>query len=105
MQSRYKWHFNPPAATHFGGVHEIMFKAAKRSVNTLLGNADITDEELLTAFSGAEALINSRLLTYQSTNAKDNTPLTPNHFIFGQVGGQFAPDSVDETEFNPRKRW
>ena len=25
--------------------------------------------------------------------------------IFGQVGGQFAPESVDETTFNPKKRW
>lgn len=100
-----KWHFNPPAAPHFGGVHEIMIKAAKRSVSAILGNADITDEELMTAFTGAESLINSRPLTYQSANPKDNTPLTPNHFIHGQVGGQFAPDSVDETDFNPRKRW
>ena len=29
----------------------------------------------------------------------------PNHFLFGQVGGQFAPESVDKTTFNPKKRW
>ena len=33
--------------------------------HSILGTADISDEELLTAFSGAEALINSRPLTYQ----------------------------------------
>ena len=29
-----------------------------------MGNADINDEELVTAFVGAEGLINSRPLTY-----------------------------------------
>ncbi|XP_068674533.1 uncharacterized protein [Montipora foliosa] len=82
-----------------------MIKGAKRAVYAILGNADITDEELMTAFTGAEALLNSRPLTYQSANPEDDIPLTPNHFLFGQVGGKFAPESVDETTFNPKKRW
>ena len=32
-------------------------------------------------------------------------PLTPNHFLHGQIGGQFAPESVDEKDFNVKKRW
>ena len=63
------------------------------------------DKELITACTGAESLINSRPLTYQSANVDDCTPLTPNHFLFGQVGGQFAPDSVDDTDYSPIKRW
>ena len=54
-----KWHFNPPYAPHFGGIHETMIKAAKRAVYAILSNADITDEELLSAFVGAEGLINA----------------------------------------------
>ena len=99
------WHFNPPLAPHFGGVHETMIKSAKKAIQAILGNADITDEELMTAMIGAEALINSRPLTYQSANPADDVPLTPNHFLHGQIGGQFAPDSCDDTDFNPRKRW
>ena len=68
-------------------------------------NADINDEELLTAFVGAEGLINSRPLTYQSSHSVDDVPLTPNHFLQGQPGGTFAPNSVDETQFNLKKRW
>ena len=57
-----KWKFNPPHARHFGGAHEIKTKVAKRAVYAILGNADITDEELMTAFTGAEALINQLTL-------------------------------------------
>ena len=82
-----------------------MIKGAKRAIYAILSNADITDEELMTAFTGAEALLNSRPLTYQSANPEDDVPLTPNHFLFGQVRGQFAPESVDETTLNAKKRW
>ena len=100
-----KWTFNPPSAPHFGGVFETMIKAAKRAILAILGNADINDEELVTAFTGAEALINSRPLTYQSANPEDNVPLTPNHFLHGQIGGQFAPETVEEITYDPKKRW
>ena len=99
------WHFNPPAAPHFGGAHEIMIKAAKRAIYAILRNADVTDEGLMTVFTGAEALINSRPLCYQSADPKDDTPLTPNHFLHGQAGGQCIPEAVDNTPFHPRKRW
>jgi hypothetical protein len=44
-----KWVFNPPGAPHFGGVFEVMVKAAKKALYAVLGNSDITDEELITA--------------------------------------------------------
>ena len=50
-----QWSFNPPGAQNFGGVHEIMVKAAKKSIKNILVNADINDEELVTAFVGAES--------------------------------------------------
>ena len=51
-----QWSFNPSGAPHFGGVHEIMVKAVKKEIKIILGNADINDEELVTAFVGAEGL-------------------------------------------------
>ena len=47
-----KWHFNPPLSPHFGGVHETVMKATKSANYAILRNADIIDEELLTAFTG-----------------------------------------------------
>ena len=100
-----EWYWNPPAAPHFGGVFESMIKAAKRAISAILQDADVTDEELQTCFTGVESLLNSRPLTTISDDPNDEPVLTPNHFIIGQMGGDIVPDSVDMTEFNPRQRW
>ena len=103
--SHIEWHFNPPPSPHFGGVFEAMIKSAKKAIKGILGNADVSDEELHTAICGAEKLLNSRPITYVSSDSNDLCPLTPNHFIHGQVGGTFAVEATEEETFNPRKRW
>ena len=101
-----EWKFNPPSAPHFGGVFEAMIKSSKKAMRAILGDASVTDEELHTAIVGAEGQLNSRPITYVSSDANDLTPLTPNHFIVGQLGGQYAPEALDLDEAcNPRKRW
>ena len=80
-----KWHFNPPLSPHFPGAREIMIKAVKRALKGILTNANVSDEELMTAITGAESLLNSRPLTYQTANVEDDVPLTPNHFLHGQM--------------------
>ena len=96
----------PPSAPHFGGVFEAMIKSSKKAMRAILGDASVTDEELHTAIVGAEGQRNSRPITYVSSDANDLTPLTPNHFVVGQLGGQYAPEALDVDEAcNPRKRW
>ena len=100
-----QWEFYPPASPHFGGVFEIMIKCAKKAIRGILGNAEVTDEELLTVICGAESLLNSRPITYVSSDCNDLYPLTPNHFMHGQAGGKFAVEATQEENYNPRKRW
>ena len=47
-------------------------------------NSLVTDEELMTAFTGVDSL-KSCPLTYQSANLCDDVPLTPSHLLYGQV--------------------
>ncbi|KAL9979989.1 hypothetical protein ACROYT_G008519 [Oculina patagonica] len=82
---------------------KLLMNSNDYHVNKLVMKFISSYEELETAFTGAEALLNSRPLTYQSANPEDDVPLTPNHFLFGQVGGQFAPETADEISFNQRK--
>ena len=101
-----QWKFNPPAAPHFGGVFEAMIKAAKKALRTILGEADVTDEELHTAMCSVEGLLNSRPIRYVSAHPHDLTQLTLNHFIIGQLGGQCVAEAVDVEEYvKPTKRW
>ena len=104
--TKYQPIVNPPSAHHFGGVFEAMIKSAKKAIKIVPAGADVTDEELQTAMCGAERLVNSRPITYVSSDPNDPSPLTPNHFIIGQIGGVFAPEALDEVEANnPRNRW
>ena len=97
------WHFNPPAAPNFGGVHESMIKSAKRAAYAVLKGADVRDVELETCFTAVEGILNSRPLTYQSAHPADDVPLTPNHFLHGQLGGVFAPTATRGLALH--KRW
>ncbi|KAJ8040732.1 Alpha-N-acetylgalactosaminide alpha-2,6-sialyltransferase 6 [Holothuria leucospilota] len=99
-----KWTFNPPQSPHFGGVFESMIKSAKRAIKAVIGNSDVTEEELHTAFTGAEALLNSRPITKLSDDPRDDSVLTPNHFLTGQLGGQLAPTTI-HGDTNPSQRW
>ena len=75
------------------------------SARAILGDADVLDEELHTAICGAERLMNSRPITYVSSDHNDLSPLTPNHSLAGQFAEQFAPEALDETVYNLKTRW
>ena len=90
-------------ALQFGGVHEIMVKSAKQAIYGVIGNSEVTDKELITVFSGVESLINSLPLTYETADTNNDTPLTPNHFLHGQMVGDFAPET-EMTVFSPKRR-
>ena len=82
-----------------------MVKAVKKATYAVGRDRDVTDEELITVFAGMESLLNYRPLTYQSSDPRHRVLLTPNHFLHGQIGGQFAPESVETSTLHLRQRW
>ena len=80
-QQNIQWTFNPPLATHFGGVWERLRKTAKRSLLIVLGVRKLTLSVFQTVVAEAEAILNSRPLTHVSCSISDEGPLTPNHFL------------------------
>ena len=58
----------------------------------VIGNADFTDEELLTTIVGGEGLLNCRPLTCQTSDSNDERLSTPEHFLNGQLVGQIAQE-------------
>jgi hypothetical protein len=66
-----RWLFNPPAGAHFSGAGEILVKVAKKAIYSVVGSSGVNDEELITIFTEAEGLLNSRPLLYQSGDVRD----------------------------------
>ena len=93
------WHFSAPLGSHLRGVFETMIRAAKRTVSNIVGNVDITDEELHTAFTGAESLLNARPVTCQLTSKI----LCSLHQIISYLHRQAK--SVKAEDYHPKKRW
>ncbi|XP_011162211.1 uncharacterized protein LOC105197500 [Solenopsis invicta] len=78
-----EWHFNPPAAPHFGGLWEAAVKAFKHHLRRVIGESTLTYEEMATFLAEVETCLNSRPLQALSDDADELDVLTPCHFLVG----------------------
>jgi hypothetical protein len=46
-----EWHFNPPSASHFRGIFEIIVKALKRAMKIVMGQVNLNEEAFQTCVS------------------------------------------------------
>ena len=107
LQKGITWVFNPPAASHFGGVWERMIRTVRKILFSLLNQqvVRLDDEALTTLFCEVEAILNSRPLTTVSSDAGDCEPLTPNHLLLLRSGSTSTCGVFDKTDLYARKRW
>jgi hypothetical protein len=76
--------FNPAYSPHSGGLWEAGVKSTKFHLKRVLGDCNLTYEELNTVLVQIEAVLNSRPLTPISSDPEDMQPLTPGHFLIGR---------------------
>ena len=76
------WTFNVHKAPWWGGAFERMVQSTKRCLRKMVGQASLTHDELLTAVTEIESIINSRPLSYVSAGDTEE-PLTPSHLLIG----------------------
>ena len=77
-----KLSFNLEKAPWWGGVFERMIQSAKRCLRKTIGNARLTYDELMTSVIEVEMILNSRPLSYVSSEDIEE-PLTPSHLLDG----------------------
>jgi len=80
---RVTWSFNLEKAPWWGGFFERMVQSVKRCLRKTIGRAKLTYDELSTVLTEVEAIVNSRPLSYLSSEDLDE-PLTPHHLLTGR---------------------
>jgi hypothetical protein len=100
-----KWHFNPPAASHFGGVWERLIRSVRRALHHVMRGRAMTYSVLETALIEVEALMNSRPIARVSEDVNDMSTLTPGHFLILRpfTSRNFA--IIQDKEVNARSAW
>jgi hypothetical protein len=71
-----EWNFNPPAASHVGGVWERMIRSIRKILRSLMTDQLVNDETLATILAEVEKILNDRPLTRLSDDPNDLEPLT-----------------------------
>ncbi|XP_063955063.1 uncharacterized protein LOC135153986 [Lytechinus pictus] len=105
LQKEVKWTFNPPGASHHGGVWERMIKTVRKVLFSLTTQQILTDEGLQTLFCEIESIINSRPITMVTNDVNDVEALTPNHVLLLNTKPQLPPSITVNTDVYARRRW
>ena len=101
LESGISWRFNVEKAPWWGGAFERMVQSTKRLLRKIIGASKLTFDELMTAIIEVESLLNSRPLTYISTDELVQ-PLTPFHLLCGRrISTLPDPPSEEEDDYSP----
>jgi transposase InsO family protein len=100
-----QWKFNPPSASHMGGVWERLIRSVRKVLTATANHQTLSDESLHTFMCLAEDIINSRPLSAVSDDPRDFNPLTPNQLLQMRPT-QFMPlGTFDAKDLYTRRRW
>ena len=98
-----QWTFSTPLAPHHNGVVESMVKSVKSSINKVVKESVLSEEEYRTVFAEVSACINSRPVWPSSDGDVEQPPITCQDLLRpSMLDHDPAPLNV---EGNPRKRY
>ncbi|XP_068712837.1 uncharacterized protein [Montipora foliosa] len=98
------WKFNPPTASHQGGVWERLIRSIRRILYSLVGERLLNDEALRTFLVEVEKILNDRPITPVSSDPQDLEALTPNYILLLRRNPSSAPDVFKESD-KFKARW
>lgn len=104
-----EWLFNPPHASHIGGVWERQIGTIRRVLDAMfleLGGSQLTHELLVTLMAEETAIVNARPITTVPSDTDEPQPLSPAILLtiktrpLGSPPGEFVP-----ADLYSRRRW
>ncbi|CAG2250996.1 unnamed protein product [Mytilus edulis] len=99
------WTFNPPNASHRGGVWERMIRTTRKILRALANEQLLTDEQLLTFMAEAERIVNDRPITAVSNDSRDLPVLTPNMLLLMKNNTSIPQGVFDEKDVYAKRWW
>lgn len=81
LEHEIEWQFNPPSASHRGGVWERLIRSVRRTLNSIVSGQTLNDESIITLFTEIERILNNRPLVPLRTDIRDLKVLTPNDLL------------------------
>ena len=103
-----EWIFNPPASSHMGGVWEHQIRSVRKILAGIRHeNGEILDDESFrTVLCKVEAIVNSRPLTFPSSDPNDLNPISPSNILTMKTLVILpTPGAFERADLCLRRRW
>lgn len=105
QQKDIKWKFNPPGASHIGGVWERVIRSVRKVIRCLTKEQLVSGEALRTLMTEIKCILNGRPLTPSSDSPGDLEALTPNHLLLFRPNNTMPPGIFSKDDMYCRRRW
>ncbi len=105
LQKGIKWIFNPPSGSHHRGTWERLIRSVRKVLNATLRTQTLDEDCLHTVLFEAEAIINGRPITKESTDPNDLEALTPNHLLLLKTAPSLPPGIFQKEDIYACRRW
>ena len=99
-----EWNFNPPHASHRGGVWERIIRTIRRLLTSLVREQTLTDEVLHTVLTNIEYIINDRPIIPVYDDPDQPIALRPNDLLLLRAGEGLPIGDCSLREYYT-KRW
>ncbi|XP_058839416.1 uncharacterized protein LOC131694916 [Topomyia yanbarensis] len=100
-----EFRFIPPRTPNFGGLWEAQVKSFKSYFRKTIGIRVLNVDEMTTALTQIEAVLNSRPLTPVSSDPADYEALTPGHFLVQRPLTAIPEPDLQEVPSNRLTIW
>ncbi|XP_013410717.1 uncharacterized protein LOC106173924 [Lingula anatina] len=98
LRRNIQWYFNPPNASHAGGVWERLIRSVRKIMRSVLGNRLVDDETLITVLTEVEKIMNDRPLIRKADHYYELETLSPNQLLLLRSNPCLPADNFTERD-------